>query len=161
MIEALQGVKVLVVEEEYLVAALMEDILEYAGWLVAGPITRLAQALDAASSQAYDVAVLDVNLAGERVYPVADILAQRNVPLRLCHRLWRVARRVRQSAAPLQAVQDGRLARRFVGYRQNCASKSLGPNCQRRRAETRRGRARNTKTSVIPERGRSPRVRNP
>ena len=80
MTEALQGVKVLVVEDEYLVAALMEDILESAGCVVAGPIPRLAQALDAASSQAYDVAVLDVNLAGERVYPVADILAQRNVP---------------------------------------------------------------------------------
>ena len=80
MIEALQGVKVLVVEDEYLVAALMEDILESAGCVVAGPIPRLAQALDAASSEACDVAVLDVNLAGERVYPVADILAQRNVP---------------------------------------------------------------------------------
>ena len=80
MIEALQGVKVLVVEDEYLVAALMEDILESAGCVVAGPIPRLAQALDAANSETCDVAVLDVNLAGERVYPVADILAQRNVP---------------------------------------------------------------------------------
>jgi CheY-like chemotaxis protein len=80
MTEALQGVKVLVVEDEYLVATLMEDILESAGCVVAGPIPRLAQALDAASSEACDVAVLDVNLAGERVYPVADILAQRNVP---------------------------------------------------------------------------------
>ena len=80
MTEALQGVKVLVVEDEYLVATLMEDMLESAGCVVAGPIPRLAQALDAASSEACDVAVLDVNLAGERVYPVADILAQRNVP---------------------------------------------------------------------------------
>jgi len=80
MTAALEGVKVLVVEDEYLVAALMEDMLESAGCVVAGPIPRLAQALDAASSEACDVAVLDVNLAGERVYPVADILAQRNVP---------------------------------------------------------------------------------
>jgi len=80
MTATLQGVKVLVVEDEYLVAALMEDILESAGCVVAGPIPRLAQALDAASSEACDVAVLDVNLAGERVYPVAEILAQRNVP---------------------------------------------------------------------------------
>jgi len=80
MTAALQGVKVLVVEDEYLVAALMEDILESAGCVVAGPIPRLAQALDAANSETCDVAVLDVNLAGERVYPVADILAQRNVP---------------------------------------------------------------------------------
>ena len=80
MTAALEGVKVLVVEDEYLVAALMEDMLASAGCVVAGPIPRLAQALDAANSEACDVAVLDVNLAGERVYPVADILAQRNVP---------------------------------------------------------------------------------
>jgi len=80
MTEALRGVKVLVVEDEYLVATLMEDMLASAGCIVAGPIPRLAQALDAASKEACDVAVLDVNLAGERVYPVADILAQRNVP---------------------------------------------------------------------------------
>jgi DNA-binding response OmpR family regulator len=80
MTEALQGVKILVVEDEYLVATLMEDMLESAGCVVAGPIPRLAQALDAASSEVCDVAVLDINLAGERVYPVADILAQRGVP---------------------------------------------------------------------------------
>jgi DNA-binding response OmpR family regulator len=80
MTEALQGVKVLVVEDEYLVATLMEDMLESAGCVVAGPIPRLAQAVDAASSEACDVAVLDINLAGERVYPVADILARRSVP---------------------------------------------------------------------------------
>ena len=125
MTEALQGVKVLVVEDEYLVAALMEDILESAGCVVAGPIPRLAQALDAASSEAYDVAVLDVNLAGASLSGGGHI-GPAECPLCLCHRLWRVARRVRQSAPPLQAVQDGRLARRFVGYRQNCAAKSLG-----------------------------------
>ena len=80
MTAKLQGIKVLVVEDEYLVAALMEDMLASAGCVVAGPIPRLAQALDAANGEVCDVAVLDVNLAGERVYPVADILAQRNVP---------------------------------------------------------------------------------
>ena len=80
MTTELEGVKVLVVEDEYLVATLMEDMLESAGCVVAGPIPRLAQALDAASSEACDVAVLDINLAGERVYPVADILARRSVP---------------------------------------------------------------------------------
>jgi CheY-like chemotaxis protein len=80
MTPALQGVKVLVVEDEYLVAALMEDILESAGCVVTGPIPRLAQALDAANSEACDAAVLDVNLAGERIYPVADILSRRNIP---------------------------------------------------------------------------------
>jgi DNA-binding response OmpR family regulator len=71
---------VLVVEDEYLVASLIEDMLESAGCVVAGPIPRLAQALDAAQSEVCDAAVLDVNLAGERVFPVADILSRRNVP---------------------------------------------------------------------------------
>jgi DNA-binding response OmpR family regulator len=80
MTASLQGVKVLVIEDEYLVASLIEDMLESAGCIVSGPIPRLAQALEAASSETCDVAVLDVNLAGERIYPVADILARRNVP---------------------------------------------------------------------------------
>jgi DNA-binding response OmpR family regulator len=71
---------VLVVEDEYLVASLIEDMLESAGCIVAGPIPRLAQALDAAEGEACDLAVLDVNLAGERVFPVADILSRRQVP---------------------------------------------------------------------------------
>jgi len=117
MTEALQGVKVLVVEDEYLVATMMEDMLESAGCVVAGPIPRLAQALDAASSEVCDVAVLDINLAGERVYPVADILAQRGVPICLCHRLWlkHAAARICQAAAHLQAFQDGRTALRGIG----------------------------------------------
>ena len=59
-------------------AVYRESLMTYRldGWAMNG----LAQALDAASSEACDVALLDVNLAGERVYPVADILARRNVP---------------------------------------------------------------------------------
>lgn len=80
MTASLQGIKVLVVEDEFLVATLIEDMLHSAGCIVCGPIPRLASALEAARKEACDVAVLDVNLAGERVFPVADILAQRNVP---------------------------------------------------------------------------------
>jgi CheY-like chemotaxis protein len=80
MMAELEGVKVLVVEDEFLVAALIEEMLKSAGCLVSGPIPRLAEALDAANHGDCDVAVLDVNLAGERSYPVADILYRRNVP---------------------------------------------------------------------------------
>ncbi len=80
MTASLQGARVLVVEDEYLVASLIEDMLESAGCVVAGPIPRLAQAVDAAESEACDAAVLDVNLAGERVFPVAEILSRRQVP---------------------------------------------------------------------------------
>ena len=76
----LEGVRVLVVEDEYLVAILIEEILESAGCIVAGPIPRLAEALDAAHHENCDAAVLDVNLAGERIDPVANALCERNVP---------------------------------------------------------------------------------
>jgi CheY-like chemotaxis protein len=80
MTVALKGVRVLVVEDEYFVAILIEEILESAGCIVTGPIPRLPEALDAVDHEDYDVAVLDVNLAGERINPVADALSERNVP---------------------------------------------------------------------------------
>jgi DNA-binding response OmpR family regulator len=44
------------------------------------PIPRISEALDAVDRGTFDAAVLDVNLGGERVYPVADALSRRNVP---------------------------------------------------------------------------------
>ena len=80
MTVALKGVRVLVVEDEYFVAILIEEILESAGCIVTGPIPRLPEALDAVGHDDYDAAVLDVNLAGERINPVAGALSERNVP---------------------------------------------------------------------------------
>src|SRR5215467_4206347 len=80
MTVALEGVRVLVVEDEYLVAALIEQILESAGCIVMGPVARVPEALDAVDHDDYDAAVLDVNLAGERINPVADALSERDVP---------------------------------------------------------------------------------
>jgi DNA-binding response OmpR family regulator len=80
MTAALEGVRVLVVEDEFLVATLIEDMLVAAGCVVAGPIPRPSEALDAVGSGTFDAAVLDVNLGGDRVYPVADALSRRNVP---------------------------------------------------------------------------------
>jgi DNA-binding response OmpR family regulator len=77
---ALEGARVLVVEDEYLVADLIEKILESAGCIVMGPIPRVPEALDAVNDDDYDAAVLDVNLAGERINPVADALSERDVP---------------------------------------------------------------------------------
>jgi DNA-binding response OmpR family regulator len=80
MTAGLEGIRVLVVEDEFLVATLIEDMLVAAGCVVAGPIPRLSEALDAVGSGTFDAAVLDVNLGGDRVYPVADVLSRRNVP---------------------------------------------------------------------------------
>ena len=76
----LEGARVLVVEDEYLVAVLIQDMLESAGCVVTGPIPRLAEALDAVDRDSYDAAVLDINLGGERIDPVAAALSRLNVP---------------------------------------------------------------------------------
>jgi CheY-like chemotaxis protein len=80
MAAPLKGLKVLVVEDNYLIATLIEQILITAGCIGLERIPRLAQATEAARCGAYDAALLDVNLSGERVYPVAEILSDRNIP---------------------------------------------------------------------------------
>jgi len=76
----LSGRTVLVVEDETLVAMLVEDTLLDAGARVIGPASSVAQALDLVERERPDVAVLDMNLAGETSEPVADLLTRRGVP---------------------------------------------------------------------------------
>jgi DNA-binding response OmpR family regulator len=80
MTSGLDGLRILVIEDEYLVASLIQDFLEMAGCVVLGPIARLTEAVDAAQSDSCDAAVLDVNLGGSLVFPVAEILSQRQIP---------------------------------------------------------------------------------
>jgi CheY-like chemotaxis protein len=76
----LSGLRVLVVEDEALVALQLEDMLTGLGCTVVGPASRVGQALQLLSGQQVDAAVLDVNIAGELVYPVADELTNRGLP---------------------------------------------------------------------------------
>lgn len=75
-----RGLRVLVVEDEFLMARLLEDVLNAYGCEVVGPVPRLDRAVDAARTEALDGAILDVNLAGELVFPVAEALLSRNIP---------------------------------------------------------------------------------
>ena len=72
--------RVLVVEDEYLIRMLLEDMLADLGYAVAHAVGTIAEASQFATAGAFDVAILDVNVDGEEVYPVADILAQRGLP---------------------------------------------------------------------------------
>jgi CheY-like chemotaxis protein len=74
--------RVLLVEDEALVAMLVEDMLADEGCTVAAVASRLSDAIAAAqdTSIEMDMAILDVNLAGEPVFPVAEALAARGVP---------------------------------------------------------------------------------
>jgi CheY-like chemotaxis protein len=76
----LSGSRILVVEDEYLVAALIQDVLENAGCTVHGPVPRLAEAIEVAEKEACDAAVLDINLSGQHVFAVAEILERRRIP---------------------------------------------------------------------------------
>ncbi len=76
----LNGLKILVVEDEAAISLLLEDMLLDFGCEVVGPAGRLAAALDLAATETFDLAILDVNVAGEPIYPVAEALEQRKVP---------------------------------------------------------------------------------
>ncbi|TAL33332.1 MAG: response regulator [Phenylobacterium sp.] len=78
--DLLVNARILVVEDEMLVAALLEDRLAALGCRVIGPATAVAEALELLKAEEIDAAVLDVNIGGEKVFPVADVLAARNIP---------------------------------------------------------------------------------
>jgi DNA-binding NarL/FixJ family response regulator len=70
---------VLIVEDEALVAFQLEDMLADLGCAIIGPASRVGQALDLLRRRPVDAAVLDLNIGGELVYPVADALACRGL----------------------------------------------------------------------------------
>lgn len=75
--------RILLVEDETILAMAMEDFLQDAGFSVVGPFGCLKDALQAAEDETLDAALLDVNLAGELVFPVATALERRGVPFLL------------------------------------------------------------------------------
>lgn len=74
------GRRVLVVEDEFLVSLMTVDFLESLGCEVVGPAARLAAAVELAQSESLDAAVLDINIAGEMIWPVAEVLGRRAIP---------------------------------------------------------------------------------
>jgi CheY-like chemotaxis protein len=76
----LQGLRILVVEDMLLVAEVIVEELQDRGCSVVGPAARLAHGLALAAESELDGALLDVNLAGERCFPIADELAKRAIP---------------------------------------------------------------------------------
>jgi two-component SAPR family response regulator len=77
---SLASKRVMVVEDEFLVSMLIEDTLSDNQCSIIGPFSTLHEALTAARIEEVDIALLDVNLRGEKVYPVADLLSERGIP---------------------------------------------------------------------------------
>jgi len=76
----LEGLRVLVVEDESLIGMLAEDLLEQLGCRMVGLVSSVGKALELAKSAELDLALLDVDIGGEPVYPVASALLKRGVP---------------------------------------------------------------------------------
>ncbi len=73
--------RVLLVEDEALIGMMMRDLLEDLGLSVIGPVHSVADGLRAIAAQDFDCAILDLNLGGEPVYPLALAIAQKSIPL--------------------------------------------------------------------------------
>jgi CheY-like chemotaxis protein len=73
--------RILVAEDEFFVALVVEETLQSLGCTVLGPFSDLAEATEVARREQVDPAVLDINLRGEMVYPLAEQLHRHGIPL--------------------------------------------------------------------------------
>ena len=76
----LDGCRVLIVEDEYFLANDLEQALKARGAIVVGPIAELGEAYDQAVRDHFDLAVIGIDLRGEKTYPIADELMRHGVP---------------------------------------------------------------------------------
>jgi CheY-like chemotaxis protein len=74
------GKRILIVEDEAMIRMLLADMLGELGYTVAAEAGHIDEALTAAKTCEFDLAILDVNLAGRTIAPVAEILAARSLP---------------------------------------------------------------------------------
>ena len=72
--------RVLIVEDEVLLAMYLEDLLTELGHEVVGQATRIDEAMELARESDIDFAFLDINVVGTKSFPIADILRQRGIP---------------------------------------------------------------------------------
>jgi CheY-like chemotaxis protein len=80
MTDPVKTPRILVVEDEYLIRMLLEDMLTDLGYEVAGAVGTIAEASEIAEKAEFDLAILDINLDGKEIYPVAEILTRRRLP---------------------------------------------------------------------------------
>jgi DNA-binding response OmpR family regulator len=73
--------RVLIIEDEMLIALMLQDMVSDAGFAVEGIATSLMAGIDLARTADAHLAILDINLNGQEAYPIADILRARGVRL--------------------------------------------------------------------------------
>ena len=112
-IAALAGLRVLVVEDEMMVSMLIEDMLADMGCQVVGPAARLDDAMELARDAEIDCAVLDVNLGGQPIFPLADVLLEKGCPFAFATGYGDAGLREADRGAPVlqKPFREGDLAR--------------------------------------------------
>lgn len=73
--------RILIVEDEMLIADMIADVLQDAGFHIVGPAMSLELGTTLASDEELDGAFLDINLAGKTSFPIADTLMRRDIPV--------------------------------------------------------------------------------
>jgi CheY-like chemotaxis protein len=116
----LRGLKVLVVEDNYLVAELVRSLFEECGSETVGPAARVDSALALIDEDGdLDGAVLDINLAGEYCFPIAERLRQRGVPF------FFLTGYDEGQIVPAQFRDVPRLAKPFDNYKVQCVAAQI------------------------------------
>jgi len=111
----IQGLKVLVVEDEALIAMALAGMLTDSGCAVAGPATSLKKGMQLIEEETVDGAVLDVNLRGEMVFPLADALAERSIPFVYVTGYGNLLRACNHGRPVLQKPYDNQQLLRIIG----------------------------------------------
>ena len=114
--------RVLIVEDEYFLATDLEESLRSEGAEIVGPVGELSEALAQVNEDGFDAAVIDINLRGQSVYPIADKLIEKQIPFvfatgygqeALPSRFWEVKRFEKPYDAPAIAKHVVRLYRQW------------------------------------------------
>lgn len=100
--------RVLIVEDESLLVMVLEDLLPELGYDVAATANSIATALEALTTHPVDLAILDINLAGEASFPIADALAARGTPFLFASGYGSTVVPARHDKAPLVQKPYGR-----------------------------------------------------
>ncbi|MBV9835725.1 MAG: response regulator [Alphaproteobacteria bacterium] len=133
MPQELDGLTVLIVEDNYLVAEAVREIFEERGSTVIGPAARVEEALRLAETELLDGAVLDINLAGEFCFPVAAALHARQVPFLFITGYGEAMlipaqfRDVPRLPKPFDALEVAEIAAQLFAGRQAMSSNGAGP----------------------------------
>ena len=80
MATSIEGCRIFVVEDESVITMLLQDMFEELRCEVVSLASRFQDALDKATTLAFEVAILDVNLNGQRTFPIAEVLTARGLP---------------------------------------------------------------------------------